>query len=198
MEEREEEELEKLTTEVPKAKPDEEKEEEKDKEDEKKEKKPKVRLLQAVVEASEPPSRVSSVGQFEAPEGEDAEVRESWDSKLTFILATIGYAVGLGNVWRFPYLAQKKRRRSFSHSLLDYAVRRGVTFVPIGIGYRAKIEEGFHRSLESNVSLFGGNRYRFWSRIIQRGSLLQYNHRLVSKILCSSETVHCQLLCTFN
>lgn len=24
--------------------------------------------------------------------------RESWDSKLQFILATVGYAVGLGNV----------------------------------------------------------------------------------------------------
>lgn len=29
-----------------------------------------------------------------------AEEGETWDSKITFMLATIGYAVGLGNVWR--------------------------------------------------------------------------------------------------
>lgn len=33
--------------------------------------------------------------------------RETWDNKVQYILAVVGYAVGLGNVWRFPYLAQK-------------------------------------------------------------------------------------------
>lgn len=35
------------------------------------------------------------------------EARDKWSSNLTFIVASIGCSVGLGNLWRFPYLCYK-------------------------------------------------------------------------------------------
>ena len=48
----------------------------------------------------------SDIAKSKTIEG-GSEKRELWGHKAEFILATIGLAVGLGNVWRFPYLCQK-------------------------------------------------------------------------------------------
>lgn len=33
--------------------------------------------------------------------------RAQWDNRIQFILTLIGFAVGLGNVWRFSYYVKK-------------------------------------------------------------------------------------------
>ena len=40
-------------------------------------------------------------------DGENGKQRSSFSGKLGFVLSAAGSAVGLGNIWRFPYLAAK-------------------------------------------------------------------------------------------
>lgn len=40
-------------------------------------------------------------------------MHEHWSSRLTFLLAAIGFAVGLGNIWKFPYVAGQNGGSAF-------------------------------------------------------------------------------------
>ena len=40
-------------------------------------------------------------------EEEDVKERDTWGGKLEFIMAALSLSVGMGNLWRFPYLCYR-------------------------------------------------------------------------------------------
>jgi NSS family neurotransmitter:Na+ symporter len=60
--------------------------------------------------------------------------REQWGTSTGFVLATIGSAVGIGNIWRFSYVAGENGGGAF---LIVYAVSVLLVGLPIIIGEMA-------------------------------------------------------------
>lgn len=69
--------------------------------------------------------------------------RDSWGSKFGFIMAAAGSAIGLGNLWKFPYLASKYGGGVFVVVYLTLIILIGFTMMlgELTIGRATKLEQ---------------------------------------------------------
>jgi NSS family neurotransmitter:Na+ symporter len=72
------------------------------------------------------------------PEQEEKVTRDTFNSRMLFMFAAIGSAVGLGNIWRFPYVAYESGGGAFLIPYLFALLTAGIPLLWLffGLGHR--------------------------------------------------------------
>ena len=80
--------------------------------------------------------------------------REQWGSRAGFILAAVGSAIGLGNIWRFPYMAYENGGGAFFIPYLFAMLSAGIPFMIMEFGMGHKYRGAAPRVFASLNSKF--------------------------------------------
>lgn len=96
--------------------------------------------------------------------------RETFGSRLGFILISAGCAIGLGNVWRFPYITGKYGGAAFILLYLAFLLLFGIPVMTmefsVGRASRRSISRSFHE-LEPS-----GTKWHIWSYFGIAGNII--------------------------
>ena len=87
-----------------------------------------------------------------------APLRSLWSSKWAFILAAAASAVGLGNLWRFPYLAAKYGGGAFLITYMVLVVTFGFSLMMLEVAIGRKTGQsaiGAFRTLSKKYAFIG-------------------------------------------
>uniref|UniRef100_A0A8C9RQX7 Transporter n=1 Tax=Scleropages formosus TaxID=113540 RepID=A0A8C9RQX7_SCLFO len=86
--------------------------------------------------------RIPSHQQLEKLEVEEAGERPKWDNKTQYMLTCVGFCVGLGNVWRFPYLCQSHGGGAFMIPFLILLVLEGIPLLHLEFAIGQRLRKG--------------------------------------------------------
>jgi len=74
-------------------------------------------------------------------------LRERWDSRTAFLFAAMGSAVGLGNLWRFPYIAGKHGGGAFLIPYFIALLTAGIPLLILECGIGQMLQRGAPEAL---------------------------------------------------
>uniref|UniRef100_A0A3Q3GCI3 Transporter n=1 Tax=Labrus bergylta TaxID=56723 RepID=A0A3Q3GCI3_9LABR len=86
--------------------------------------------------------RIPSYEDLERMEKETAVDRPKWDNKTQYLLTCVGFCVGLGNVWRFPYLCQSHGGGAFIIPFIILVVLEGVPLLHLEFAIGQRLRKG--------------------------------------------------------
>uniref|UniRef100_A0A8C8MHY2 Transporter n=1 Tax=Oncorhynchus tshawytscha TaxID=74940 RepID=A0A8C8MHY2_ONCTS len=72
----------------------------------------------------------------------EAGDRPKWDNKTQYMLTCVGFCVGLGNVWRFPYLCQSHGGGAFMIPFLILLVLEGIPLLHLEFAIGQRLRSG--------------------------------------------------------
>jgi NSS family neurotransmitter:Na+ symporter len=99
--------------------------------------------------------------------------REHWQSRFSFIMAAIGSAVGLGNVWRFPYVAYESGGGAFLIPYFTALFTAGIPMLILEMGLGQRLQRGAplaYGAIRKPLQWFG-----WWAAGLSAGIVIYYS-----------------------
>ncbi|XP_075868224.1 sodium-dependent neutral amino acid transporter B(0)AT1-like [Nelusetta ayraudi] len=86
--------------------------------------------------------RIPSYEDLERRDKEEVEDRPQWGNKAQYILTCVGFCIGIGNVWRFPYLCQTHGGGAFMIPYLILLVLEGMPLLLLEFAIGQRLRKG--------------------------------------------------------
>ncbi|KAM6903981.1 sodium-dependent neutral amino acid transporter B(0)AT1-like [Lycodopsis pacificus] len=86
--------------------------------------------------------RIPNYEDLDRMDKEEGDDRLKWDNKAQYILTCVGFCIGLGNVWRFPYLCQSHGGGAFMIPYLILLVLEGMPLLLLEFAIGQRLRKG--------------------------------------------------------
>jgi NSS family neurotransmitter:Na+ symporter len=106
---------------------------------------------------------------------------EIWSSRFAFLMASVGFAVGLGNIWRFPYVTGENGGAAFVlvYLLCAFGIGVPILIAELMVGRRGKNSPPFAMRAVAQAQ----NRSRHWQWVGAMGLLAAFTIEIVYAVI---------------